>query len=143
MRIKNLFCNFAFSNCLRTVRQLTLTRTITIVRAKVCTKQKTIEAMSKNMMIENMRHYFVTQPVTKAWMFGSFARGEEREDSDVDIIVALDRDAHVGLIKFSGMRCDLEELLQRNVDLVAEGSLMPFAVESANRDKQLIYERGE
>lgn len=99
--------------------------------------------MSKNIMIENMRRYFVAQPVTKAWMFGSFARGEEREDSDVDIIVALDRDAHVGLIKFSGMRCDLEELLQRNVDLVAEGSLMPFAVESANKDKQLIYERGK
>lgn len=37
-------------------------------------------------MIENMRNYFVTHPVTKAWMFGSFARGEEREDSDVDII---------------------------------------------------------
>jgi len=99
--------------------------------------------MSTNMMIQNIRNYFVTQPVTKAWMFGSFARGEEREDSDVDIIVTLDSNAHVGLIKFSSMRCDLEELLQRNVDLVTEGSLMPFAVESANRDKKLIYERGE
>lgn len=31
--------------------------------------------------------YFKTQPVLKAWLFGSFARGEETPDSDVDILV--------------------------------------------------------
>jgi predicted nucleotidyltransferase len=36
---------------------------------------------------------------------------------------------------------DLEELLGRKVDLVEEGELLPFAVESANHDKKLIYER--
>lgn len=97
--------------------------------------------MSYNALVENIRNYLATQPVVKAWLFGSFSRGEEREDSDVDILVVLDKDAHVGLLKFSGMRCDLEDILHRDVDLVVEGSLMPFAVESANRDKKLIYER--
>lgn len=97
--------------------------------------------MSKDVLYEDLRSYFATQPVTKAWVFGSFSRGEEREDSDIDIIVTLDEDAHVGLIKFSGMRCELEERLHRSVDLVVEGALMPFAVESANRDKVLVYER--
>lgn len=36
---------------------------------------------------------------------------------------------------------DLEELLDRPVDLVEDGAQLPFAVESANRDKKLIYER--
>lgn len=85
--------------------------------------------------------YFASQPVTKAWLFGSFSRGEGTPDSDVDIIVALDSSAHVGLFKFSGMRCDLEDILHRRVDLVADGSLMPFAQDSADRDKILIYER--
>ena len=44
-------------------------------------------------------------------------------------------------LKFFGMWNDLEVLLDRSVDLVTEGSLAPFAVESANRDKILIYER--
>lgn len=36
---------------------------------------------------------------------------------------------------------DLQELLGRKVDLVVDGSLRPYAAESANRDKKLIYER--
>ena len=39
------------------------------------------------------------------------------------------------------MICDLEDLLHRPVDLVVEGDLLPFAVESANKDKILVYEQ--
>ena len=47
---------------------------------------------------EQISEYFATQPVLKAWVFGSFARGEEREDSDIDLIVRFDREnAKVGL----------------------------------------------
>lgn len=91
--------------------------------------------------VEKISKYFANQPVNKAWLFGSFARNEEHAGSDVDILVTLDECAHVGLIKFSGMRLDLKELLQRDIDLVVDGALMPFAVESVDRDKVLIYER--
>ena len=84
--------------------------------------------------------YYKTQPVLKAWLFGSFARGEETPLSDVDIIVLLDDSQPVGL-KFFGMWNDLEQLLDRTVDLVTEGSLADFARESVDRDKILIYER--
>lgn len=84
--------------------------------------------------------YFATQPVLKAWVFGSYARGEEREDSDIDLLVELDESQRIG-IRFFGMYVDLKELLGREVDLVAEGCLMSYAEESANRDKKLIYER--
>lgn len=97
--------------------------------------------MSTQSIIHIINQYFATQPVTKAWLFGSYSRGEQREDSDIDILVAFDKEAHVGLIKFSGMKCDLEDLLNKSVDLVVDGSLMPFAVESANHDKILVYER--
>ena len=84
--------------------------------------------------------YFKTQPVVKAWLFGSFARGEQREDSDVDILVVLDHSQPVGL-RFFGMYEDLKEILGRNVDLVVDRTLASFARESVNRDKILIYER--
>lgn len=96
--------------------------------------------ISTQMMIQQIAEYFKTQPVVKAWLFGSFARGEQREDSDVDILVVLDHSQPVGL-RFFGMYEDLKELLGRNVDLVVDRTLASFARESVNRDKILIYER--
>ncbi|MCR5551314.1 MAG: nucleotidyltransferase domain-containing protein [Bacteroidales bacterium] len=92
-------------------------------------------------MIETIREYFKTQPVLKAWIFGSYARGEETPESDVDILVVFDDSKPVGLMKIANMYVNLKKLLQREIDLVEEGTLLPFAVESANRDKKLIYER--
>lgn len=87
-----------------------------------------------------IQEYFKTKPIDKVWIFGSFARGEEREDSDVDMLIRFLPDAKVGLAYF-GMICDLENLLKRPVDLVVDGDLLPFAQDSANQDKILIYER--
>ena len=89
---------------------------------------------------KNIAEYFKTQPVLKAWIFGSFARGEETPLSDIDIIVLLDHSQPIGM-KFFSIWNDLERLLDRKVDLVEEGELQPFAIESANHDKKLIYER--
>ena len=91
-------------------------------------------------MVSKLGKYFATQPVVKAWVFGSFSRGEETPSSDVDIIVVLDRSQPIGL-KFFGMCEDLKELLGRDVDLITEESLMPFARATADRDKILVYER--
>ncbi|MBR5081236.1 MAG: nucleotidyltransferase family protein [Bacteroidales bacterium] len=92
-------------------------------------------------MIQIIAEYFKTQPVLKAWIFGSFARGEEKPWSDMDILVQYDRTQPIGLLKIAGMQVDLEDLLGLEVDLVEEGTLRPWAVESVNNDKQLIYER--
>ncbi len=97
--------------------------------------------MSTKTMTQMLAEYFKTQPVLKAWLFGSYSRGEERPDSDVDILVEFDKNTRVSLMKHAGMIVDLEQKLRRPVDLVADGTLLPFAVESANRDKTLIYER--
>ena len=78
----------------------------------------------------------------KAWLFGSFARGEEREDSDVDILVKFDRTLPIGLFAYVRMNRELEEKLGRKVDLVEEGTLRPAAQITANRDLKVIYERG-
>ena len=96
--------------------------------------------MLNQAMIQTLSDYFKTQPVLKAWLFGSFPRDEETPLSDVDIIVLLDHSQPIGL-RFFSMWNDLERLLDRKVDFVEDGELLPFAAETANRDKQLIYER--
>lgn len=78
----------------------------------------------------------------KAWIFGSFARGEETPTSDIDILFVPDYSGKpFTLFTHGGMYMDLKELLGREVDLVVDGTLRPYAEESANRDKKLIYER--
>ena len=85
--------------------------------------------------------YFKTQPVLKAWLFGSYSRGEQRKDSDIDILILPDKSQHFSLFTLSGMYEDLKDLLGIEVDLITEGGLMPFARETADRDKILIYVR--
>ena len=97
--------------------------------------------MKTQEMIQLIAQYFKTQPVLKAWLFGSFSRGEEREDSDVDLLILPDKSQHFSLFTLSAMYEDLKNLIGRDVDLVTEGGLMDFARESADRDKLLIYER--
>ena len=97
--------------------------------------------MTTNMIKTTVADYFETQPVLKAWLFGSYSRGEQTKESDVDILVQYDRSQRIGLLKIAGMHIDLENLLGHKVDIVEDGTLRPWAVESVNKDKCLIYER--
>lgn len=85
--------------------------------------------MSTLTMTKIMRKYFKTQPVLKAWLFGSYSRGEERPDSDVDILILPDKTQHFSLFTLDGMYEDLKALLGREVDIITDGGLLPFARE--------------
>ncbi len=95
--------------------------------------------MSYQAITQQIVDYFKTQPVVKAWIFGSYARGEQTENSDIDILIQPEQS--VGLFKLSGMHLDLQDMLHIDVDLVTVKGLLPFARKSADRDKILIYER--
>ena len=85
--------------------------------------------------------YFKTQPIEKAWLFGSFSRGEQTRKSDVDILVRFTPESRISLLKHAGIMLDLQKLLKRKVDVVEDGQLADFAVDSVEHDKILIYER--
>ena len=83
-----------------------------------------------------------TKPILRAWLFGSYSRGEETPESDIDILVDYDRsNAKVSLFTMSGIMMDLSALLGNQVDLVDNRGLMQFARKSVENDKILIYER--
>lgn len=92
-------------------------------------------------VVHTIQDFFRQKPVERAWIFGSFSRMEERPDSDIDILVDLDASIPMGLLQYAGMINNLEDLLGRKVDLVANGSVKPFAQESINHDRILVYER--
>ncbi len=96
--------------------------------------------MSTQTMQQTIANYFKTQPIQRAWLFGSYARGDESPLSDVDILVQFD-EGGVSLLKHAAMICELEKILDRPVDIVPEKMLRPRVRESVDQDKKLIYER--
>ncbi len=99
--------------------------------------------LSKNVqeMIPKIQQYLATQPIEKAWLFGSCSRGEETSKSDVDLLVRYMRDDKFSLMTIAKIMVNLEGIVNKPVDLVEEGRLLPFAEKTVNRDKLLIYER--
>ena len=97
--------------------------------------------MDTQKMTQMIADYFKTQPVLKVWLFGSFARGEEHKDSDVDFLILFDHSTPIGLFSYARVHRELEERLGRKVDLVEEGTLRPAAAAAAAKDMKMIYER--
>ncbi len=86
-----------------------------------------------------LQNFFINQPIQKAFLFGSYSRGEATKQSDIDILVELDKE--VGLFQFANIQLLLEELLEKQIDLVSANGLSPYIGKHINNDKILIYER--
>lgn len=63
--------------------------------------------------------------VQEIGLFGSYVRGEENENSDLDILVSLNPEHNVGLIKFNSLKEFLSDLLNIKVDLVIKDAIKP------------------
>ena len=72
--------------------------------------------------------------VTHAALFGSVARGDERPDSDIDIMVEIDPAARVSLIGYVGIVQMIEELFPVRVDVASREGLKPLARPNIERD---------
>jgi len=92
-------------------------------------------------IVHKLQTFFPAYPVEKAWLFGSYARGEETRKSDVDVMVRFDKDKSITLIDYAKIMNNLSDVLHKKVDLVQEGTLYKFAQQSVENDKILVYER--
>jgi len=73
--------------------------------------------------------------VIHAAFFGSFARGDEREDSDVDILVEFEEGR--SLLDLAALKLDLEDALAMSIDVVTYNSLSP-KIRKAILNEQMI-----
>ncbi len=70
-------------------------------------------------------------------LFGSFARGEERVDSDIDFLI--DFKNKKSLMEIGGIQYDLQEKLGRPVDFVSRKNLKPELKKYILRDLKVLY----
>jgi len=74
--------------------------------------------------------------VKRAALFGSFVRGEQREDSDIDILVEF-KDGK-SLLDLAGLKIELEEALGRKVDVLTYNSLHPLLRDKILQEQKVI-----
>lgn len=94
----------------------------------------------ENKYIETIVSFFANQPVLKAYLFGSYSRGEGTENSDIDVLVELDYSQPIGL-EFIQMQLELQQLLGKKVDLVSARGLSKYIKPIIEKEKKLIYAR--
>ena len=83
-------------------------------------------ALRRDGVLQTLREsgsLFRTFGVSRVSLFGSFARDEARDDSDVDVLVEFNRP--IGLFEFVRLRRELSQRVGREIDLVTTAALKP------------------
>ena len=98
-------------------------------------KQKPLTLTDALGILRAHEHALRARGVRHAAIFGSMARGQERPDSDIDLMIEVDPKAHLSLFDFAGMQVELEELMGRPTDLVQREALRPTIRARADAEK--------
>jgi predicted nucleotidyltransferase len=95
--------------------------------------------MSREEIISKIKVFFIDKPISKAYLFGSYASNEQTLESDVDIIVDFEKQAN--LFDLIRLQQNLSELLNLKVDLLSSKGVSKFILPYIEKDKILIYEK--
>jgi hypothetical protein len=95
---------------------------------------------------ENIKHivedYFKDKPVNKVYLFGSYARGDADEKSDVDLIVEIDDSKkRLSLYGFIELQLGIEKCLNKKVDLIEEQLFFSRVKSRVRPDKYILYQK--
>jgi predicted nucleotidyltransferase len=77
--------------------------------------------------------------VERVYLFGSYARGDVTENSDVDL--RIDKGSLKGLFALCGLYAEIEEALQMKVDILTTGSLEDGFLRKIQKEEVLLYGR--
>ncbi len=93
-----------------------------------------------NEIKEKIKPVLKKYPISYAGIFGSFARGEEKSGSDMDIMIRLKPHSIFSLFDLIGVERELEQTIGRKVDLATEKSIGRYIRNSVFNDLKMIYE---
>jgi predicted nucleotidyltransferase len=92
---------------------------------------------NKKEIFEKIIQVLKNHGVKKIFVFGSYVRGEEKPQSDIDIIVEfLGRKSLLDII---GIEQELSEVLGIKVDLLTEKSISPYLIDRIKKERVAIY----
>jgi hypothetical protein len=95
----------------------------------------------KKKIRESLEKSDFKKDILKLSLFGSYAYGTPKEDSDIDLLVELNPKSKVGIFEFSDMQYHFSNNLGREVDLVSKNALSKYFKKEILTNAQKIYER--
>lgn len=93
--------------------------------------------MSKTQIIQTIIEYLKQYKVKEIGLFGSFARNEMTDKSDIDVLVEYSRGTT--LFDIAKMHLDLEEKIGRKVDLVDKEAVLISVMPYIKKDLKIVY----
>jgi predicted nucleotidyltransferase len=93
--------------------------------------------MRKEEIFEMIARLLKDRGVRKVAVFGSYVRGEEKRESDIDIIVEFSE--RKSLLELVRIERELSEVLGIKVDLLTEKSISPYLIDTIKREMKVIY----
>ncbi len=93
--------------------------------------------MSREELFEKIANLLKGHGVRKVAVFGSYVRGEEKPESDIDIIVEFSE--RKSLLQLVRIERELSEELGIKVDLLTENSISPYLIDTIKREMKMIY----
>lgn len=94
------------------------------------------------LQIPALQSYFTRQTtIQRAYLFGSYARGNADENSDVDIVIELQKPISLSLLDLATMQIELSDQLNLQVDLITTDGISRHIQPFIDKEKILIYER--
>jgi predicted nucleotidyltransferase len=93
--------------------------------------------MNKQEIFEKIIKFLKNEGAKRISVFGSYVRGEEKEESDIDIIVEFSE--RKSLLELVRIERELSEFLGIKVDLLTEQSISPYLIDSIRKEMEIIY----
>ena len=93
--------------------------------------------MSQQEIFKKIARLLKDQGAKKVAVFGSYVRGEEKPESDIDIIVEFSE--RKSLLKIVQIERELSEALGIKVDLLTEKSISPYLIDTIKREMEVVY----
>lgn len=88
--------------------------------------------MDKKQLYRQIASFLKKQGAKKVAIFGSYARGEEKKNSDIDVLVNFP--SSISLLDHIRIERELSEKIGKKVDLVTEQALSPLIKERIKED---------
>jgi predicted nucleotidyltransferase len=98
--------------------------------------------LDRTEIINTISEYFMrNEHVSKAWLFGSFARGEDDYKSDIDIMIDVAKDSKFSLFDLAEIQYQLEKNIPYKIDVVMKDGIKPHIMDRIKPNLKLLYER--
>jgi predicted nucleotidyltransferase len=95
------------------------------------------DKMKRAIILKKIAQALKEQGATKVAIFGSYAREEERPESDIDVIVEFSEKK--SLLELVKIERELSETLGIKVDLLTEKSISPYLIDTVRQQMEVIY----